>query len=396
MESRLKKYKTFAPQPDKWGHDKRKYEDATKGLEVLVAKNFSRLALPCIAMYPDMDIKTGTFRGFKVAAPDGPLKEHFDNEEVKGVYFKLLRDATIDAVTKKNRKLAGEEVEASCSIVKAVGVSKPVRPIWSLTLKELEAFFSNMKTEIAKDDGVKLKPKWPKIVNAVCVKTPTKIPTFDEVVEAILPSSMYIPFQKFSLGNLHWRLKLVCAYLFMKKGLDINTFAEEIPENYSAVEFDIEDIVECSENIVESAEEHHNRKSRKNKPGVAAQAVRFPWDDDDDTIELPEPPRQPAGQRASPPGPSPPSAPGPTQACTGTSRTMPVSVIQRQKKTQNQLFVATAPPVECFFEINEDDLFNDSNSSGTPLNSSISKEKDEMDENVRMTRSMSKQRSEGR
>ena len=74
----------------------------------------------------------------------------------------------------------------------------------------------------------------------------------------------------------------------------------------------------------------------------------------------------------------------------------PYSVIQRQKKTQNQLFVATAPPVECFFEINEDDLFNDSNSSGTPLNSSIGKEKDEMDENVRMTRSMSKQRSEGR
>ena len=164
MESRLKKYKTFAPQPDKWGHDKRQYEDATKGLEVLVAKNFSRLALPCIAIYPDMDIKTGTFRGFKVAAPDGPLKDHFDSEEVKGVYFKLLRDATIDAVTKKNRKLAGEEVEASCSVVKAVGVSKPVRPIWSLTLKELEAFFSNMKTEIAKDDGVKLKPKWPKIV----------------------------------------------------------------------------------------------------------------------------------------------------------------------------------------------------------------------------------------
>ena len=94
MESRLNKYKTFAPQADKWGHDKRQLEDATKGLELLVAKNFSRLALPCIAIYPDMDIKTGTFRGFKVAAPDGPLKDHFDSEEVKGVFFKLLRDAT--------------------------------------------------------------------------------------------------------------------------------------------------------------------------------------------------------------------------------------------------------------------------------------------------------------
>ena len=40
--------------------------------------------------------------------------------------------------------------------MQAVGVKKPVRPIWSLTVKELEAFFGNMKSEIAKDDGVKL------------------------------------------------------------------------------------------------------------------------------------------------------------------------------------------------------------------------------------------------
>ena len=78
----------------------------------------------------------------------------------------------------------------------AVGVSKPVPPIWSLTLKEFEACFSNMKSEIAKDDGVKHKSKWPKIVNTVCVKTPTKITTFDEVVESILPSLKYVPYNK--------------------------------------------------------------------------------------------------------------------------------------------------------------------------------------------------------
>ena len=78
----------------------------------------------------------------------------------------------------------------------AVGVSKPVPPIWSLTLKEFEACFSNMKSEIAKDDGVKLKPKWPKIFHAGGFRAPTKITTFDEVVESILPSSMYVPYHK--------------------------------------------------------------------------------------------------------------------------------------------------------------------------------------------------------
>ena len=85
----------------------------------------------------------------------------------------------------------------------AIGVTRPLRPIWSLTLKELETFFSNFKTEIAKDDGVKLKPKLPKIIDNETVVHPARIPTFDDVVESILPSSLYIPYQRFPLGNLH-------------------------------------------------------------------------------------------------------------------------------------------------------------------------------------------------
>ena len=249
MEARIKKYEKFDPQVDKWGHDKRQVEDAMNGLRLLVAKNYSKFALPCIAIYPDVDLKTGLFRGFKVAAPDGPIKEHFDQEDTKEIYFNLLRDATIDAMAKKHRKLNGEDVEAASSVIKAVGVTKPVRPIWSLTLKELESFFGNFKTEIAKDDGVKLKPKWPKIVNNECVKAPTRIPTFDEVVEKILPSNQYVPTQKFPLGNLHWRLKVVCAYLFLKKNLDINTFANEVPENYVHVNFGMEDLIEFGDDI---------------------------------------------------------------------------------------------------------------------------------------------------
>ena len=165
-------------------------EDAKKVLEVLVAKNFSKYALPCVAIYPDVDFKTGHYRGFKVACPDGPIKDYFNQQDTKNIFFDLLRDATIDAIAKKNRKINGEDVQASSSVVKAIDVTRPLRPIWSLTLKELETFFSNFKTEIAKDDGVKLKPKWPKIIDNETVVHPARIPTFDDVVESILPSSL--------------------------------------------------------------------------------------------------------------------------------------------------------------------------------------------------------------
>ena len=41
MDVRLGKYKEFNPKDSKWGHDKKIFEDATKGLEVLVAKNYA-------------------------------------------------------------------------------------------------------------------------------------------------------------------------------------------------------------------------------------------------------------------------------------------------------------------------------------------------------------------
>ena len=392
MEARIKKYKKFDPKVDKWGHDRRQVEDATNGLEILVAKNFSKYALPCIAIYPDVDLKTGLFRGFKVAAPDGPLKDYFNQEETKEVFFNLLRDATIDAMAKKNRKLSGEDVEAASSVIKTVGVTKPVRPIWSLTLKELESFFSNFKSEIAKDDGVKLKPKWPKIVDNVCVKAPTKIPTFDEVVERILPSNQYVPTQKFSLGNLHWRLKVVCAYLFLKKNLDINTFADEVPDNYVNVNFDMDTLVEFGNDIKASADEHHARKHNAKKK-TARDAVRLNLDEDEDDENDPTPsPPRPATQQTMPTSP-PATQPGTSNA--SCSRTIPVSVIQRQtKKPQSQLFRVSTPISECpFVDFDEDDdILDNSTSTGTPLNSSIGF--NEL-ENERVTRSISLKRSKG-
>ena len=39
----------------------------------------------------------------------------------------------------------------------------------------------------------------------------------------------------------------------MKKNLDANTFAEEIPEDFEPKKFDIKKLIELSENIEESA-----------------------------------------------------------------------------------------------------------------------------------------------
>jgi hypothetical protein len=262
MDVRLTKYSEFNPEPSKWSHDARIFETATKGLEILVAKNFAKHAIPCIAIYPEMDLKYGQYKGFKVAAPDGPLKQYFEQKDTRKIFFELFRDATIDAVAKKEQKKDGKEVRAGCSVLKTTVVTKPPRPIWVLTLKELETFFSNLKTEVAKEDGIKLKPKWPKIVDNVAVKLPTAIPSFDEVVEQIIPSSVYVPFQKFLPGNLHWRLKLASAYLLKKKHLDANSFAEEIPEDFEPKKFDIGKLIELSKNIEKSAEVHHKGKKK--------------------------------------------------------------------------------------------------------------------------------------
>ena len=263
MDVRLGKYKQFNPKDSKWGHDKKIFEDATKGLEVLVAKNYAKHALPCVAIYPDVDLKSGLYRGFKVAAPDGPLRSYFEQTDTKKIFFNLLHDATIDSLAKKNRIKEGEDVRATCSVMKTTAVTKPPRPIYALTLKEVETYFSNFKSEIAKDENVKLKPKWPKIVDNEVVKLPTKIPSFDKIVERILPSTVYRPYQKFPPGNLHWRLKLVLDYLFKKKNLDAISFAEEIPEDYEPKNFDVKKLMEYSQNIERSAEEHHNKKKMK-------------------------------------------------------------------------------------------------------------------------------------
>ena len=188
MDVQLGKYQKFDLERTRWGHDTRMFENATKRMEVIVATNYAKYALPCVAIYPDVDLKTGLFRGFKVAAPDGPLKSYFEQEDIKKIF---LCDATIYALAKKNEQKEGNDIVAKCSVMKTIAVTKPLRPIWVMNLKKLETYFSNFKTELAKDESVKLKTNWPKIENNIAVKLPTKIPIFDEVLEIILPSSVY-------------------------------------------------------------------------------------------------------------------------------------------------------------------------------------------------------------
>ena len=220
---RALKYKEFDPEPSKWKNDKRNFDQATESLEVLVAKNFSKLALPCVAIYPQMDVRRGEFLGFRVSAPDGPLKNYFETEDVKHSIYELMKNAVVDALAKKEEKRAGKEVHASAVSINVLKINKLPRPVWCLTLKEIETYFSLLKTAVANWEGIKLKRKWPKIVNGVVEANPTPIPTFEGTVEQILPSSIYIPFEKFSLGNLHRRLKLVCAYLLLKFNQDPNS-----------------------------------------------------------------------------------------------------------------------------------------------------------------------------
>ena len=98
---RIEKYTDFNPEPSKWRNDRRIYDTATESLQVLVAKNYSTMALPCAAIYPEMDITKGTFLGFKVAAPDGPLKHYFEQDDTKKI---LVRAALCRRFRRNSRR----------------------------------------------------------------------------------------------------------------------------------------------------------------------------------------------------------------------------------------------------------------------------------------------------
>ena len=274
---RMDQNKHFYPQPDLWRNDKRLFDKATSGLEILVAKNFSKLALPCVAIYPIME--KGRFSGYKVAAPDGPLKDYFKQADTNEIFYNLIQDAVIDAMAKKEVKRTGQPIEAKATVVaKTVAFPPPPVPIWVLTVKELETYFSVLKTKLAMEEGKKLKRKWPKIRDGKETELPTKLDFEDQVAERILPSSLFVPRQKFPPGNLHWRLKLMCAYVFMKFDKNPDTFAEEVPDNFENKAFTLEDLKRFSKSIENSANEHNSFKKKGDRM-VNVDKVPFLKDD---------------------------------------------------------------------------------------------------------------------
>ena len=379
------KYAEFDPQPDKWRNDARKFKHATESLELIIAKNYSTLGLPTVAIFPEM--RKGEYLGIKVAAPVGPLKTFFEQQDTKQVLYDLMKDAVLDAMAKKEEKRAGKEVDAATSIVKAIAIAEPTRPIWDLNLKEIGTYFSDMKSALARYHGIKLRPRWPKIVNGVATELPTEIPDFDSVMEKILPSYSYVPQKKFLLGNLQWRLKLACAYLLIKYDKDPNTYAEAVPDNYEGKNFSIDDLRAFGDDIKQSAQTHDRREKRKetvinlnldvyneeatdDEQAMPAQVTTAPPKPAKQIYRCPAEVSRPKPSLCSESRPmqqttpviSSPSPPGPSSPRPMTSSALSDGSIQ--------VTVAVNNDHDPLYDVNEqDDVFNLSHETGTPENS---------------------------
>ena len=66
-----------------------------------------------------------------------------------------MKNAVIDALAKKEEKRAGKEVHASAVSINLLKINKLPRPVWCLTLKEIETYFSLLKTALANWEGIK-------------------------------------------------------------------------------------------------------------------------------------------------------------------------------------------------------------------------------------------------
>ena len=259
-----------------------------------------------------------------------------------------------------------------------------------------------------------LNVKWPKRVNGVVTELPTELPSWDDVCEEFLPSSMYVPFQKFSLGNLHWRLQLLCCYLLLRNKLNPNTFAHTIPTDFKGKEFSLEDLKRFSDDVERSAKDNKNTKQKKKKNVHETDGFQVPfyleddganyddWSEDENEETNSEAPilettpssgtstRQPSSYPTQVSGTRPaPSPPGErlTQGVIvqTSSRTLPIlSQLVRGKKQASEknlersngstlpngtIQVIVDAPADCVHDLDENDIFNTSHNTGTPQNS---------------------------
>ena len=144
----------------------------------------------------------------------------------------------------KNRKKNGEKVNPAISKDSEIEAYKPSVPIFEMTSKSMEAYFSTFKDLLAMKQGIKLKRKWPGKSKEGEILLPTPLQQYDEVCEKILPRDKYSPGKKFAEGKINLRLKLLLAYLMLKNHIDPDSWAETIPPNYKKQNFTFEEIQE--------------------------------------------------------------------------------------------------------------------------------------------------------
>ena len=273
---KLMKYQEFSPNITAQ-NDKRNLQRARDDLEAAVAKYYNVLGFPSFAGIPIVDSKRGVV-GLEIFAMGETVKNIF-NEDLKTTILEAFQVSSIEILAKLKDKKDGKEVDPEQAVGEdVVQLPKPPKPVFNMNSGEAIAYFSQLKSTVAHLDGVKIKRKWPKKKDGVLVEEATPLTSFDENVESILPSNQYFGSNtKFQPGNLLWRLQLVCAYILTKFGHNYNTFAQVIPADYVAKDWQMADLVTLSNN----PEANVQKRRRRNKVDNIVEHERH-WLDTDE------------------------------------------------------------------------------------------------------------------
>ena len=267
-------------------NDKRNLKHARDEIEYSVTRNYNNLGMPCFAGVPILDPKRGVV-GIELFTLADPLKDFF-TKEVKESLLEAMQESMVQLLAKVKDLGNGEETEPLDAGDFVEPLAKPLKPVFSLNAAEIEAYFSALKSSLARKDGVIIKRKWAKMVKGR-LEEPTKLPSFDEFVESVLPSSQYFGAKtKFSAGNLLWRLQLVCAYLLENNDCDYNTYAHNVPDDHVHKTWKIEDLILMGRDPKGTANNNLAKRKRNNKvQNIAmeehtAAIAGNPFEDDDE------------------------------------------------------------------------------------------------------------------
>ena len=244
-------------------NDQRNLKHARDEMEHAVTKNYNLLGIPCFAGMPVLDPKRGIV-GLELFALSDPLKKFFDND-TKESLLAVMQESMLEILAKVKQLNDGKSFDPVASGTSLTNLAKPLKPVFLLNSTEMASYFSALKSSIARKDGVVIKRKWAKIVKGKLEK-PTEIPSFDTFVESVLSSSQYFGSQtKYEPGNLLWRMQLVSAYLLEINGYEFKTYAHNVPADYVAKTWKMEDLIKMGNDPTEFAGNNVLKRKRKTK-----------------------------------------------------------------------------------------------------------------------------------